>query len=155
MQLSVQGFLDRPGRRLPVKMTMPGDGQPDDELRVVEEIALDGEAFAQLSTLYLAVHITARVCQPCRRCLTPVTTSIELDEEFEVSILPGADAVDLRGDVLKLVLSARDPNVVCREDCRGLCPVCGADLNREPNHDCAADDEPRTLRDLVSWTSDS
>jgi uncharacterized metal-binding protein YceD (DUF177 family) len=155
MRLSVQEFLDRPGRRLPVKLTMPGDGRTDDELRVVEGIALDGEAFAQLATLYLAVHITARVRQPCRRCLTPVTTSIELDEEFEVSIPPGADAVDLRGDVLKLVLSAHDPNVVCREDCRGLCPVCGADLNREPNHRCESDDEPRTLRNLASWTSDS
>jgi len=155
MRLRVQEFLDRPGRRLPVKLTAAGEDQPDDELRVVEEIALDGEAFSQLSILCLTVHVTARIRQPCRRCLAPVTTSVELDEEFEVTIPPGADEVDLREDVLKLVLSAHDPNVVCREECRGLCPICGADLNREPNHNCEADDEPRTLRDLISWTSDS
>ncbi len=155
MELDVQGFVDRPGRRLPVSVTMPGDGETDDELRIVEEMILDGEAFAQLSTLYLAVHITARVRQPCRRCLTPVTTEVELDEEFEVPIPPGANTVDLRPDVLRLVLSAHDPNVLCRDDCRGLCPVCGTNLNRKPNHDCQTDDEPRTLRSLVSWTNDS
>ena len=155
MPFDVRAFLDRPGRRLPVAVTMPGGAQTDDELRTVDEIVLAGEAFAQLSTLYVSVHITAQIRQPCRRCLAPVTTSVELDEAFEVPIPPGAETVDLRPDVLKLVLSAHDPNVLCREDCRGLCPVCGADLNREPDHNCRIDDEPRTLRDLATWTNDS
>jgi len=155
MPFDVRAFLDRPGRRLPVAVTLSGGAQTDDELRAVGEIVLAGEAFAQLSTLYVSVHITAQIRQPCRRCLAPVTSSVELDESFEVPIPAGAATVDLRPDVLKLVLSAHDPNVLCREDCRGLCPVCGADLNREPDHNCRTDDEPRTLRDLATWTNDS
>ena len=155
MELDVQGFVDRPGRRLPVSLSIPGGGETDDELRIVVEMAVEGEAFAQLSTLYLVVHIAAQVRQPCRRCLAPVMTTVELDEEFEVPILPGVDTVDLRPDVLRLVLSAHDPNVLCRNDCRGLCPVCGVNLNREPNHTCQTDDEPLTLRSLASWTNDS
>ncbi len=152
----IREFVDHPGSRFLVRLTLPGDRAVDDELRVVEEIAIDGEAFAQLSTLYLAVHIKAFVRQPCRRCLAPVTTTVELDEEFEVPIAPQAVAVDLRPDVIRLVLSSHDPNVVCRKDCRGLCPVCGVDLNRQPDHDCQSKaDEPRTLRDLVSWKNDS
>ncbi|MGB2982385.1 MAG: DUF177 domain-containing protein [Candidatus Bipolaricaulia bacterium] len=156
MPLSVRKFVDNPGNRFQILLTLPGSGEADDELRVVERISLDGEGFAQLSTLYLAVQITAGIRQPCRRCLTPVTTTVELEEEFEVPIPPGTDSVELWPDVLRLVLSAHDPNVVCREDCRGLCPVCGANLNREPNHSCQdSPDETRRLRDLVSWKNDS
>jgi uncharacterized protein len=154
--LEVREFVDHPGSRFPVLLTLPDDKVADDELRVVEGIAIDGEAFAQLSVLYLAVRITATVRQPCRRCLTPVTTTVELYEEFEVPIAPQAVVVDLRPDVIRLVLSSHDPNVVCREDCRGLCPVCGVDLNRHPDHDCQREaDESRTLRNLLSWTNDS
>lgn len=154
--LKIREFVDHPGSRFPILLTLPGDGVADDELRVVEEIAIDGEAFAQLSTLYLTAKITARVRQPCRRCLAPVTSTVELHEEFEVPIAPHAVTVDLWPDTIRLVLSSHDPNVVCRKDCRGLCPVCGVDLNRQPNHDCQSkEDGPRTLRDLASWTSDS
>jgi len=155
MRLDIREYLDSPGRRRPLEITLPGSRETDDDLRVVEQITLDGEAFAQLSTLYVSAHISARLRQPCRRCLTPVATVVELDEEFEVPIPPGADAIDLRPEVLELVLSAHDPNVLCREDCRGLCPVCGVDLNREPHHSCQTDDRPRTLRDLISWNADS
>ena len=138
-----------------MKITLPGGRETDDELRVVEEIVLEGEAFAQLSVLYVIVHIRARLRQSCRRCLVPVTTTLELDEAFEVPIPPSTDTVDVRPEALKLVLSAHDPNVLCRPGCRGLCPVCGTDLNRHPDHDCGAADERRTLGELISWTEDS
>jgi uncharacterized metal-binding protein YceD (DUF177 family) len=156
MTLDIRRFVDRPGHRFPLQVTLPGTGEPDDELRTVEKITLDGQVFVQLSTLYLAVRISAPVTQPCRRCLTPVTTVVELDEEFEVPIEPGQDDIDLWPDAVRLVLSAHDPNVLCRPTCRGLCPTCGADLNREPDHRCQAeDDEPRTLRHLFSWPDGS
>jgi len=156
MTLQVREFVSHAGQRFPILVTLPGDAEADDQLRIVEAITLEGEAFAQLSTLYLSVRITAPVRQPCRRCLTPVTSVVDLQEEFEVPIAPGNDTVELRPDAVRLVLSAHDPNVVCREDCRGLCPVCGANLNRQPDHDChPGEEETRTIRDRLSWTNDS
>jgi len=111
---------------------------------------VDGEAFVQLSTLYLDVAIQAKIEQPCRRCLCPVETLYTLHETFEVPIPPATESVDLWAPLLALVLSSHDPNVLCRPDCRGLCPACGADLNADPDHSCSkAQDERRTLGDLL------
>jgi len=150
MSLRVTEFLANPGRRFPIAVTLKG-GQDPQSLSVVESIELAGEGFAQLSTLYLEVTLCAKLIQPCRRCLEPVKTTLEIDEPFEVPIPPNAESVDLLPVVLRLVLSAHAPNVVCRADCRGLCPACGINLNRHPDHTCELDQDKRTtLRDLLT-----
>lgn len=155
MRLEVHSFLAHPGQRFPVHLVREGKGGNDDHLRTVDEILLIGAAFAQLGTLYLETAIEARISQPCRRCLAPMTTSIELQESFEMPIPPGAEYVDLWPFVVRLVLSTHDPNVLCREDCRGLCPTCGTDLNRNPDHVCQKlEEEQRRLRDILSWNQE-
>ncbi len=150
MSLRVTEFLAGPGRRFPIVLTLKG-GQDPESLCTVEAIELVGEAFAQLATLYLEVTLRSKLIQPCRRCLDPVETTLELDEPFEVPIPPNAESVDLLPVVLRLVLSAHEPNVVCREDCRGLCPACGINLNRHPDHACEPDERGQTtLRDYLT-----
>lgn len=150
MSLQITEFLANPGRRFPVATTLHG-GQDAESLCTVESIEIAGEVFAQLATLYLEATLRAKLIQPCRRCLDPVETTLELEEPFEVPIPPNAESVDLLPVVLRLVLSAHEPNVVCREDCRGLCPACGANLNRHPDHTCKLDESDRTtLRDYLA-----
>jgi uncharacterized protein len=59
--------------------------------------------------------------------------------------------------VLDLAAWARDAyalalpaQVVCREDCAGLCPKCGVNLNEDPGHAHEAEPDPRwaKLREL-------
>jgi len=150
MPLRIVDFVESPGRRFPIELTLEGGRDPEG-LCTVKSIEIVGEAFAQLSTLYLEVTVCAQLEQPCRRCLDPVGATLELDEPFEVPIPPGTETVDLLPVVLRLILSAYQPNVVCQEDCRGLCPVCGANLNRQPDHTCDEDRSDRTtLRDLLT-----
>jgi uncharacterized protein len=90
----------------------------------------------------------------CRRCLQPVTGVVvsKVREVFErTPRLRESDLVDaheaetyrLAGDTLDLAPLARDAILlelplapVCREDCAGLCPTCGVDLN-EQSCECA------------------
>ena len=99
MPLRIAEFVANPGRRLPVAVTLQGGRDPED-LCTVGTIELVGEAFAQLATLYLEVTVRAELIQPCRRCLEPVETTLELDEPFEVPIPTNAESVDLLPDVL-------------------------------------------------------
>ena len=60
------------------------------------------------------------------------------------------DELDLRAwarDAYALALPAQ---VLCRPECVGLCPVCGANLNAEPDHAHEAAPDPRwaKLREL-------
>lgn len=151
MSFDVRAMIAQPGRRVPIRVTLTGQESPGNDLRSVEEITLDGEGFAQLGRLYLDVRLLARIVQPCRRCAVPVSSEIDLDESFNVPIPPGTEVVELFEPALRLALSAHDPNVLCREDCRGLCPGCGADLNQDPEHMCRRGDADRQrLRDLLS-----
>ena len=61
--------------------------------------------------------------------------SIE-DDELNVHYLaPEADKIDLTPDVVEIAKLSIPMKNLCDEDCKGLCPKCGADLN-ETNCDC-------------------
>ena len=88
----------------------------------------------------------------CDRCLTPATANQvhEFEEEFDKS-----EAVDDLIDVTELlhdVLLAGQPmKNLCKTDCKGLCPKCGANLNEG---ECGCDNfvvDPRlaALQQLV------
>lgn len=148
--LSVLEFLAQPGRRIPVHVALPAVSGEADDLRVVGEILLEGQAFAQLATLYLDVEMSTLIAQPCGRCLKPLETPFTLREAFTVPIPPAADEVDVRPTAVSLILSSHNPNAFCRADCKGLCPKCGMDLNEDPSHVCAKRDrDSRRLGDFL------
>ena len=78
----------------------------------------------------------------CRRCLTPVSTPLNLeigalftqdpealDDPDSYAVAPDATEVDVTPAVREELVLAAPRFAVCREDCRGLCPQCGQDLN--------------------------
>lgn len=93
----------------------------------------------------------------CRRCLVPVPVHVRDSVEFLFEPLTAEEELELggeiyalpdRGDLLDLFPAIREhlllraPDfVVCSEECRGLCPRCGADLNRG-QCTCVAEPEP-------------
>lgn len=101
----------------------------------------------------LRLRFNATLTGPCMRCLKDAAPTIGV-ESREVS-QPG-EVEDLRspylkGEVLDLRAWARDAlllsmpaQLVCRPECAGLCPVCGADLNSAPDdHSHGAPSDPR------------
>ena len=108
----------------------------------------------------LTLRFTARLSGACMRCLKPATPSVEV-EAREVDRPGGGEELDspyVKEQTLDLAAWARDAfalampvKVLCREDCRGLCPVCAADLNEagpEHHHEAAPDPRWAKLREL-------
>jgi uncharacterized protein len=60
---------------------------------------------------------------------SPSAASFELDE-IDAEPFDGK-TIDLDPVVREQVLLALPVSVLCREDCRGLCPTCGEDLNEK------------------------
>jgi uncharacterized protein len=93
------------------------------------------------------------------RCLEPAAPRFEVDAR-EVNQPGGGDELRspyVDGDELDLAGWARDAyalalpaQVVCREDCAGLCAECGANLNEDPEHQHEPAPDPRwaKLREL-------
>lgn len=110
-------------------------------------------------------RVSGTLKQECRRCLRPVQA--KFDEE--ITLVFDADAteeesdggeafvfdpssgnLDLSEAVRGEVILASNPYVVCHSECKGLCPMCGDDLN-EGACDCTVEEvDPRweTLRTL-------
>jgi len=86
----------------------------------------------------LRVRFAATLHGPCMRCLDPADSTFEIDAR-EIS-QPGAgeelDSPYVEAGVLYLAGWTRDAlalslprAILCNEDCAGLCPVCGDNLN--------------------------
>ena len=107
----------------------------------------------------LRLRFDAELGGPCMRCLEGAAHRIAVDareidqpgggEELESPYLE-EQQLDLRAwarDALALALPAQ---IVCREDCLGLCSVCGENLNEAPGHAHEREPDPRwaALREL-------
>ena len=98
--------------------------------------------------------IRATALNECRRCLTPVRQEIDApvdvlfstdaDAADDPSVYPlaeGSTHIDITEAVREELALAVAPLVLCRDECAGLCPKCGADLNAGPCA-CAVTAEP-------------
>jgi uncharacterized protein len=101
----------------------------------------------------LRLRFDASLHGPCQRCLETAQPRISVDVR-EVDQPGGGDELSspyVADDVLDLHAWARDALVLalpaqllCRDDCLGLCPVCGADLNAAaPDHAHEREPDPR------------
>ena len=88
---------------------------------------------------------------PCRRCLRPVqgTLLVDVQELFEPTPRDGEtyplghDRVDLEPLARESLILDLPLAPLCKDDCRGLCPTCGADLNAGDCGCLPADADPR------------
>ncbi len=144
------------GRR---SYTFSEEALPLDEEMTLREI--EGSARFTRTASGVLADVTAQgsVETPCMRCLTNATTRIGLHfrDEFHSKIevntgvaLPKPDEedpffidethlVDLGEAIREYALLELPMQPLCRPDCKGLCPTCGADLNAGPC-DCRSEE---------------
>jgi len=115
-----------------------GDVRPAEPIRVEGRLSSAGP-----SRFYFSGRIHGKTEVPCRRCLNEVEVAIAEDAHFIFSsegedaeddpdvyaFDPFAVTLDLRPAVREAWLLAVPGYVLCREDCKGLCPSCGTDWN--------------------------
>ncbi len=100
-------------------------------------------------------YVKTAIEHPCTRCLTPVR--VEINGTIEALYLPknmrnnkretelenlknviyySNPVVDLRERIIEAMVVEVPQQVLCRPDCKGLCPYCGINLNEHPDHVC-------------------
>lgn len=95
------------------------------------------------SGLLFELSFSVRLVGPCMRCLEEAAVALQLElREYEATSADRPEelaSVYLEDDRLDLSAWARDAaavalpvQIVCREDCAGLCATCGAELNQGP-----------------------
>ena len=126
-----------------------------DDVRPLEPLQVTGRlSSAGADRFYFSGRVMGLARVECRRCLIDVTVPVtqelhlifalagddEIDDPDVYEIDPKMAELDLRPAVREEWLLSVPAFALCREDCRGLCPVCGADLNEDPAHTHASTD---------------
>lgn len=102
-------------------------------------------------TYVVTGRLTGQAVAPCRRCLTPTAVPIDVSlrlvyQEAGRGAKPGGDSgdddvvwlergamrIELDGQVRDRLFLETERFPLCREDCRGICPQCGRNLNEGP-----------------------
>ncbi len=144
--VNVAELLRRPGTQKHVELVAEAP-----ELRVVDAEVPPGETIdvdvlmESLSDgIVVSGRLTTRWSAVCRRCLAPIGQPLVAEvRELYQHHATSDDAFEFRGEQLDLAPMVHEAVMLelplaplCRPDCAGLCPVCGADRNEG---DCGHD----------------
>ena len=81
--------------------------------------------------ILVAGDLSTKLEVPCGRCLESFDYDIQLNDVCHFIEDTTTDIIDISEELREDILISLPTRFVCREDCQGLCPVCGANLNEE------------------------
>lgn len=109
---------------------------------------------------YIHAVVSGVFSTPCHKCLEPAEVRVEAAFDVVVRkssggsqqgpdegdgdlvfVQPDERTVSLDAQVYENLISSIPIRILCRDDCKGLCPDCGANLNFEPCR-CAKSEDP-------------
>ena len=121
-----------------------GDGEVGTRLDVSRTV---GAGYA------LRLRFDLRLSGPCMRCLEDAGAPVGVDvrevhqpaegDENLVSEYLDENELDLRSWVRDALVLALPVRIICSQECRGLCAICGANLNQDPSHEHEREPDPR------------
>jgi len=156
VQVNIRAIREQRGAQLPVEgvspappLEMAGGAVTCSPVHVSGTVTNVGKGFL------VKARLRCECESACTRCLAPFRYALEPEmeemyypERLRASRPEGEDVANwYSGDVLDLTDAIRETlqlalpmKRICRDDCKGLCPRCGRNLNEGP---CGcADDEP-------------
>lgn len=142
----------------------------DERVNLTEPASVTGKVRLSANQVFVNGHVDTRARVECDRCLKPVELPVSADFTLEyisgsdyessevaeltedamsVSVLNG-EALDIDEIAKEQILLAVPTRMLCREDCKGICPECGTDRNTGECNCVTKEIDPRwaALKDL-------
>lgn len=103
-------------------------------------VAINGKIVSRAGIVESQLDCRVEYFGNCDRCFTPVkkdytfkiartiVQSLENDENDDITVVPDMQ-LDLDDFCYADIVMSLPTKLLCKEDCRGLCPECGTDLN--------------------------
>lgn len=158
MFIELEGVFAREGEKKEINY-----GFPIEDDGFVTPVKVSGEVVNRTGIVYLDARAEFDYSTFCARCGKPLLRHAHvpirhilvshLDDENDDDdyIIVDNMRFDLDGLVREDIFLALPSRFLCKEDCKGLCPVCGSDLN---NGECGCkkptDSRWDALKDLLN-----
>ena len=141
MMMSVEKALKLQGERLAFVLNVPApvEEYEADMIGFIGDVTLQGHMTGIGDSVALDGELTAVLVSPCARCLEEARFDMKVpfDEIFvrqpdpdhpDAYLFEGSE-VDLTDLVVANIAMNLPMQFLCDEDCKGLCPMCGQNLN--------------------------
>ena len=155
MKLDLKPLAQQPGGVLPFALQMDlSDVEWNGTKPFAQPVRVEGQVRNRAGALELKARLDTVLSLICDRCAKPFQREKAVEYEtllaFELANGESDDIVELNPDgeleldelMLEVFLLEMDTKNLCSQDCRGLCPGCGADLNVEQCR-CKREIDPR------------
>lgn len=116
----------------------------DGSVKLAEPVLVSGYLRANSGVIIVSFKISTNLKLCCDRCLTEFISPFsgefthrlvrDFEKNVEDAVLLENDCLDLDKVVLEDILVSLPIKSLCSENCKGLCPFCGA--NRNINENC-------------------
>lgn len=155
MKLDLKPLAQQPGEVLPFALQADlSDVEWYGAKPFTQPVRVEGQVCNRAGALELKARLTTVLSLACDRCAKPFQREKTVEYEtllaFELANGESDDIVVLNKDgeleldelMREVFLLEMDTKNLCSEDCKGLCPGCGADLNVEACR-CKKEIDPR------------
>lgn len=155
MKLDLKDVILVPGAVLPFEFQLDlSELEFGGEKPIAESVAVTGQVRNMAGALVLNARATTCLSLHCDRCFKPfkrektveyetlLATELEGEADQGDIVLLEGDELDVGALMTDTFILEMDTKNLCSEDCKGLCPGCGVDLNTTPCR-CKKEVDPR------------
>ena len=158
MKLDLSQVAREPGAVLPFEREL--DLSPVEwsgQRPFANAVHITGRVRNMAGAMVLNARLSCVLSLVCDRCARPferektveyetlLASELANGESDDIVLLDADGALDLDALMEEVFLLEMDTKNLCSEDCKGLCPGCGADLNRESCR-CKKEIDPRLAK---------
>ncbi|MBE7039847.1 MAG: DUF177 domain-containing protein [Ruminococcaceae bacterium] len=146
MNYDVSSILKVRGAKISVDESIAAFGETEAGEPEFNDVSVKGEIVNIGDVLEFSAKARGRFRTECARCLKPLEESFSIefsemlknvDEEItdrDAVVTFSGFTVDLTDIIRSNILVNLSTKYLCSEECKGICSICGADLNESPCH---------------------
>ena len=106
-------------------------GLKPEDLTCLSPLTIEAQVEKAENAVIVHAEVEGSYELACPRCLDPIVNRSVKDFDLYFETDQSTEFVDVGEELRQEILLAYWTNELCTEDCKGLCPNCGANLNRE------------------------
>jgi len=116
-----------------IDQTIPkeGIGLSDEEIDLRSPIQVKAHLERKGDVVMAQTTVRADFGTICSRCLEDLHGYRTHDYHFDFEISQAMEYIDLGEEIRQEMIMANPERILCKHDCKGICPKCGVNLNLE------------------------
>ena len=157
MELNLLPIINCEGKRMPIDVSLEIENFSQDRFHVLRPIVVKGDIINIGGCLELTACGTTEIEFICDRCAEPFKSdfTFTIDERMrkedataeendnpDIMIFAG-NSINLSEIVYDSLVLSLPTKILCSDNCKGICPVCGKNLNREQCDCVGGSTDPR------------